>query len=307
MVMQKSIRHHNIRQGSIVADWIIYVLLGLLSLTCLYPLLEVFICSISDAAIVKANNSLLLWPQGIHFDAYSIVFQNRNIYSGFLNTLFYVVAGTSFQYLITVLTAYPLSLRGSKIVRPVMIYFTITMYFSGGIIPYFLLINSLGMIDSRWVMIIPYGVSVYNIIIMRTQFRSIPEGIREATMLEGAGHWTMLLRIYLPLSGAVTAVLLLFTAVSYWNMWYEPMIFFTRRALYPLQSILREILIDNSDSMMAGSANANVRLSASGDKNAVSTLVQYACIIVCTVPVLCIYPFAQKYFVKGVMLGSIKE
>ena len=187
-----------------------------------------------------------------------------------------------------------------------MLYFTITMYFGGGIIPYFLLINQLGMMNSMWVLIIPNAVNVYNMIIMRTQFVNLPDDLREAATLDGAGDLRLLWSVLLPLSGAVSAVLILFTAVGYWNMWFDPMIYLTKRSMYPIQSILREILIDNASIASAGRGNAQVKLIKNADQSAVNALIKYANIVVCTVPVLCVYPFAQKYFVKGVMVGSLK-
>lgn len=288
-----------------ITDVIIYTILTILALLCLYPLYQVLVVSFSDPAIVMATNGFLFWPKGFHLDAYKIVFSNQNIWIGFQNTLFYILAGTSLQYALTALAAYPLSKNGLMLKRPLMIYMTITMYFSGGMIPFFLLINQLGLMNSRWAMIIPSAVNVWNIIVMRTQFNSIPDGLKDAATIDGANDITMLIRILLPLSGAVSAVLLLFSAVSYWNMWYEPMIFLTDRGKYPIQSVLREILIDNSSQMMAGKAGAQVKFDHTTNA-AAQTLVKYANIIVCTVPILVVYPFAQKFFVKGVMIGSLK-
>lgn len=305
MVVQTK-KENKIRNGSLVADIIIYTFMAVLSLVFLYPLYQVVVNSISDPGVVATKNGLLLLPKGVHFEAYRVVFANKNIWIGFKNTVLYMVLGTSFQYLITVLTAYPLSIKGLSFKKPILIYFTITMYFGGGIIPYFILINNLGLMNSMWVLIIPAGVNVYNMIIMRTQFVNLPEELKEAAYIDGAGDGTILFRILLPLSGAVTAVLLLFTAVGYWNMWFEPMIYLTKREMYPLQSILREILIDNAAIGQAGRAGVQTKLNKNIDQAAVNALIKYANIIVCTVPILVVYPFAQKYFVKGVMVGSLK-
>ncbi len=285
---------------------VIIVVLVLLSVIFVYPLYQVLICSVSDPNIVMTKNSMLFWPEGLQFNAYKLVFQNRNLRTGFLNTLKYLVVGTSFQYIITVLTAYPLSLRDAKLKRPLMIFMAITMYFGGGLIPTYLLLNQLKMMNTIWVLTVPGAINVYNTIIMRTQFTSIPSSLREAAVIDGAGDFTMLFRILLPLSTAVSAVLILFTAVGYWNMWFDPMIYLTNRSAYPIQTILREILIDSNETMMAGAGQAGSNFVAQNDVNASKTLVKYANIIVCTVPILCVYPFAQKYFVKGVMVGSLK-
>lgn len=299
-------QNNHIRTGSTLADVIIYTLLACLSVIFLYPLYQVIVCSISDPGVVAAKNSLMLLPEGIQFEAYQVVFNNKNIWTGFKNTLIYLTLGTGLQYLVTLITAYPLSIRDLAGKKFIMLYFSITMYFGGGIIPYFLLINQLGLMNSMWVLIIPQAVNVYNIIIMRTQFINLPYELREAATIDGAGDMSVLFRVLLPLSGAVSAVLILFTAVGYWNMWFDPMIYLTKRSMYPIQSILREILIDNASIASAGRGGAQVKITHNADKAAVNALIKYANIVVCTVPVLCVYPFAQKYFVKGVMVGSLK-
>lgn len=299
-------KHHVKRSaGDIALDIVIYVVLFLLAIICLYPLYQVLVASISDPNIVMRKNGLLLIPQGIQFDAYQIVFSNKNIATGFQNTIFYIVVGTGLQFLTTVTAGYALSKKNVMLKKPIMIYFTITMYFGGGIIPSFLLINRMGLMNTPWAILLPGACSVWNIIIMRTQFVSIPDGLKEVAMIDGASDFTILFRILIPLSGSVIAVLILFSAVGYWNMWYEPMIYLTERSKYPIQSVLREILIDSNSQMMAGAGNAQTKFNIQNDA-AAQTLVKYANIIVCTVPILLIYPFLQKYFVKGVMVGSLK-
>ena len=298
-------KHSKANPGDRILDSVIYLALILLAIVCLYPLYQVLVGSISDPAVVMKKNGLLLLPEGIHFDAYRIVFSNQNIATGFLNTIFYIVVGTSLQFLTTVMSAYVLSKKNVMLKKPIMVYFTITMYFGGGIIPFFLLINQMQLMNTPWAILLPSACSVWNIIIMRTQFTNIPDGLKEAAMIDGASDFTILCRILIPLSGSVIAVLVLFSAVHYWNMWYEPMIFLTERAKYPIQSVLREILIDSNNQMMAGAGNVQTRFNVKTN-SAAQTLVKYANIIVCTVPILLVYPFLQKYFVKGVMVGSLK-
>lgn len=299
-------KQNKIRNGSLVADVIIYAFMGVLAFLFLYPLYQVLVNSISDPGVVATKNGLLLWPQGVHFDAYRVVFANKNIWIGFKNTLVYMALGTVCQFIVTVITAYPLSIKNLTFKKPILIYFTISMYFGGGIIPYFILINNLGLMNSMWVLIIPQALNVYNMIIMRTQFVNLPEELKEAAYIDGAGDGTILFRILLPLSTAVSAVLILFTAVHYWNMWFDPMIYLTKREMYPIQSILREILIDNAAIGQAGRAGVQTKLNRNTDQAAVNALIKYATIMVTTVPILCVYPFAQKHFVKGVMVGSLK-
>lgn len=306
VVIEKPKKKNHIRSGSLVADVIIYALLAFLSIIFIYPLYQVIVNSISDPAVVATRNGLLLWPTGIQFDAYRVVFRNKNLWTGFKNTLVYMVLGTSLQYFVTLITAYALSLKDLRFKKGLMIYFTVTMYFGGGIIPYFLLITRLGLMNSMWVLIIPQACNVWNIILMRTQFVNLPGELKEAATIDGAGDVTMLFRIMLPLSGAVSAVLILFTAVGYWNMWFDPMIYLTKRSMYPLQSVMREILIDNAAVAKAGAAGSNVKINRDVNQAAVNALIKYANIVVSTVPILCVYPFAQKYFVKGALVGSLK-
>ncbi len=298
-------KHIKSSPGDRALDAVIYILLILLAIICLYPLYQVVVVSISDPSIVMKKNGMLLLPQGIHFDAYQIVFSNKNIATGFKNTIFYIVVGTALQLLTTATGAYVLSKKNVMLKKPIMVYFTITMYFGGGIIPEFLLINQLHLMNTPWAILLPGAVSVWDIIIMRTQFVNIPDGLKEVAMIDGASDFTILTRVLLPLSGAVIAVLVLFSAVGYWNMWYGPMLYLTERSQYPIQSVLREILIDNSTHMMAGAGKVQTRFDVKTNA-AAQTLVKYANIVVCTVPVLVIYPFLQKYFVKGVMVGSLK-
>lgn len=291
--------------GDIALDAFNYVMLTLLAFICLFPLYQVAVVSVSDPLVVMKKNSMLFWPEGFNVEAYKIVFSNKNIASGFLNTLFYITVGTVLVLFTTITAAYPLSKKNAMLKRPIMIYLTITMYFGGGIIPIYLLINKMGMMNTPWAILLPGAVSVWDIIIMRTQFNNIPDGLTEAATIDGAGDFTILFRILVPLSGSVIAVLVLFSVVGYWNMWYEPMLYLTKRSAYPIQSVLREILIDNSAQMMAGAGKTQVKFDPKSNK-AAETLVKYATIMVCTVPILVVYPFLQKYFVKGVMVGSLK-
>ena len=225
--------------------------------------------------------------------------------TGFKNTLFYIVVGTSLVLFTTATGAYVLSKKNVMLKKPIMIYLTITMYFGGGLIPGYLLINNLHLMNTPWAILLPGAFSVWDIIIMRTQFANIPDALKEAAVIDGASDFTILTRILLPLSGAVIAVLVLFSAVGHWNEWFSPMLYLTERSKYPIQSVLREILIDNSSQMMAGAGKIQTRFDAKNNA-AAKTLVKYANIVVCTIPILVVYPFLQKYFVNGVIVGSLK-
>ena len=291
-------------RGDKVFNIVNLILVTLCVLLVLYPLYFILIASFSNPNLVAAGK-VWFYPREMTLDAYRTVFKNKDIVIGYLNTIFYAVFGTLFSLAMTLTSAYALSKRHFIGRNVIMFFFAFTMYFGGGLIPSFLLVNKMGLMDTCWAILLPGACNVWNIIIMRTQFVNIPDGLKEVATIDGASDVTILFRILIPLSGAVIAVLVLFSAVGYWNMWYEPMIYLTKRSQYPIQSVLREILIDSNAQMMAGAGKTQIKLSNTKDP-AIQTLVKYANIVVCTIPILVVYPFAQKYFVKGVMVGSLK-
>lgn len=265
----------------------------------LYPMLYVLFASLSDADALMANKGFLLRPAGFSMAAYKATFQNPMLLSGYINTIIIVVAGVTVNLIMTAIGAYFLSRRGVMLQKYVMMMIIFTMFFGGGLIPTYLNIKRLGLDNSLWALIIPGAISTYNLVIMRTSFQGIPESLEESAKLDGAGHLTILFRIVLPLSKAVFAVIALYYAVGHWNSWFNAMIYLHDRDKYPLQLVLREILISNdTNSMMSG--------VAVGDQQTIAETIKYAIIVVATAPILCIYPFVQKYFVKGVMVGAVK-
>lgn len=276
------------------------VLLLLLVLVTVYPFYYVLMASLSDSDSLISQRGLLLWPLGFNLDAYDRVMANPNILTGYRNTIFILVAGTAFNILMTALGAYALS-RKFLLRRTIMMGIVFTMYFGGGLIPNFLLVNNwLHMGNSFMALIIPGAVSTWNLIVMRTSFEGIPENLVESAKIDGSGEFGILFRIVLPLSMPVIAVMILYYGVGYWNSWFNAMLFLQNRELFPLQLILREILVQNStESMQLG--------SSAGDQAAIGESIKYATIMVATLPILCVYPFLQKYFVKGVMVGAVKE
>lgn len=299
-------KNNRIPDGSPIFTICLYVFFILLSLIFILPLYIVIVCSVSDASVVAKTNSLLLWPVGFHLDAYRVVLKNPNLLVGFKNTMLYLVMGTAICYFVTLISAYTMSIKKLTGKKLIMTFFVIPWFFSGGLIPYFMLVNQLRMTNTIWVLTVPYAFSSWHMILMRTQFNSIPDELKDAAIMDGASDFTVLFRIFLPLSGAVSAVLILYSVVGYWNMWYEPMIFINKRQLYPLQSVLRQILIDDDQSMMGMGGKTRAHMLSDNSAASVSTLIKYANIVLTTLPILCAYPFAQKYFVKGVMLGSVK-
>ncbi|KRE96692.1 sugar ABC transporter permease [Paenibacillus sp. Soil766] len=265
----------------------------------LYPFLYVALASISDATSLLQHRGIMLGPAGFDLDAYKAVFKNPMIVKGYQNTLLYVVLGTTINLFMTAIGAYVLSRPNLYFKNIIMFFIVVTMVFHGGLIPSYLLVNDLGMMNTMWAVLIPGAINTFNMIIMRTSFQSIPVSLEESARMDGAGDWKILFRIILPLSMPVIAVMILWYAVGHWNSYFSALVYLRNREAYPLQLVLREILIsNNTDSMMAGGGD---------DKYAIGETIKYAAIMVSTLPIICLYPFLQKYFVQGVMIGAIKE
>ena len=274
------------------------LLLGF-SIICLYPVLYVIFGSLSDANMLMKYSGFLWKPIGINLDAYKALGQNKMILVGYGNTLFVVIVATTINIIMTTIGAYVLSRKNLMLKKVIMIYIMITMYFSGGIIPGYLNIRNLGLYDSLWALILPAAITTYNLIIMRTSFEAIPDSLIEAATIDGAGHGTIMFKVVLPLAKATVAVMILYYGVAHWNSWFTAAIYLQNRMKYPLQLVLREILIQNDTSMMmqGGSVNNNSNIAET---------IKYAVIVVATIPILCVYPFLQKYFAKGALVGAVK-
>lgn len=281
-------------------------ILSLLTISFFYPFWHVFCASFSDPTLMRRHTGLLLWPHGFTTMGYQLVMRNPNIYSGYINTLIVVFCGTFLNLAMTTLGAYVLSRRVFVLKGPMMIMVTITMFFGGGLIPFFLVVNRMKMLDTLWSLMIPCLINTYNMIVMRTSFQGLPAELEESGKIDGASDFRILWSIILPVSKAMLAVIGLFYAVSHWNSWFNASIFLRHREKFPLQLVLREILL-NSDTTVAGSTlNTDALRSIDQNDFYFKELVQYSTIIVSIVPILCVYPFLQKYFVKGVMIGSLK-
>jgi putative aldouronate transport system permease protein len=276
-------------------------LMIILMLVTVYPFYYVLCASFSAPSELVRARGFFLRPQGFSTAAYAMVFSNEMIRIGYLNTIIYVVGGTAVNLLLTSLGAYALS-RTNLMGRDLFMFMIVfTMFFSGGLIPTFLLVKSLGLIDRRLAMIIPPAVNTWNLIIMRTGFQQVPVSLEESAKIDGANDLVILFRIYYPVSLPIVAVMILFYSVYHWNAFFHAMIYLRTRTLYPLQLILREILIASSTDHM---------LTASGivdDREPIGETIKFATVIVTTVPILLAYPFLQRYFVKGVMVGAIKQ
>ena len=276
----------------------VLILLAFVFIT-LYPFIYVLFASLSKPSLFMSHEGFLLRPLGFYTESYVMVFQNPIMVSGYLNTLFNVVVGTSLSLLLTTMGAYVLSKKAVLWGKAIVLFIVFTMFIKGGMIPFFLVVRGLGLYDNRLAMIIPYAISTYNMIIMRTYFAGIPDAIEESAKVDGAKDVTVLFKIILPMSMPIVAVMILLYGVYYWNSWFSAVMFIRRRELYPLQLVLREVLIQNDYASMT----RGVGMSSS---EYVALTVKYATIIVSIVPVLLIYPFLQKFFVKGIMIGALK-
>lgn len=283
-------------------DLINYILLTIITLLCVIPVIHVVACSFTDPSELARHEGLLLLPKGFNVKGYELVFQNEAILSGYLNTIMYVVAATAVNVIMTLLGGYVTSRKNCLFASPIMKMMTFTMFFSGGLIPFYITVSNLGLINSFWSQVLPVAVSAYNVIIMRTAMVDLPAGLEESAKIDGANDFVILFRIVVPLVFPVIAVLILFYAVGHWNSWFNAMLFLRERDRYPLQLILREILLSGDTNNMTSA----VKPTAQESIDIYVSLLKYCTIVVATAPILCIYPFIQKYFVKGVMIGSIK-
>lgn len=275
--------------------------LTLLMIVCLYPFLYVVFASFSEPWELVKHKGLLLRPLGFSVSGYTAVFKNRSIFTGYMTTLINLFAGTSLNIILTLLAAYAVSRKNFMMKKPVVIMIVFTMFFNSGIIPRFLVVKSLGLYNTRLSMILPTAINVFNLVIMRTAIEALPDSLEEAAVLEGANDFDILFRIVMPLIKSTIAVLVLYYGVAHWNQWYQALMYVQSRDKFPLQLVLREILIGNStESMAAGGADS------SGESAVIGEVIKYATIVVSTLPILTIYPMLQKHFVKGVMVGAVK-
>ena len=292
--------------GSRIFDLINILFFAAVIVACIMPVWHVICASFSDASWVLNQTGIIWQISGFNVNGYKLVFQNNSIWTGFANTIFYVVTGTLLSMLLTVMGAYAFSRKDFLWSNPVMFGISFTMMFSGGMIPsYILVTQTLHMYDSRLAMIIPTAMNAFNLIIVRTAMQNVPASLEESAMLDGAGRFTILFKIVLPLIKATLATVMLYMVVGQWNSWFNALIYLRTRTKFPLQLILREILITATDTEKS-SGNTIDSTSVSGDLTLYKQLIKYCTIVVSTVPMFIFYPFIQKYFESGVMIGAIK-
>lgn len=291
----------NSSTGDKVFIILVYVLLSAVMLIVLYPLIYIISASFSDPQAV-VSGKVVLWPVDVTLRGYKAVFKNPKIITGFINSFIYMGVGTVVNLIMTMLCAYPLSRKEFTARNKIAALFVFTMYFSGGLMPTYMVVNKLGLINTRWAMIIPSAMSTYNMIIARTYMvNSIPDELYEAAQIDGCSPFKYLLKVVVPLCKPILAVLTLYYGIAKWNNYFDAMLYINDASLQPLTIVLREILIQNQiDPTMLTDASALSKLQG------MTELLKYAVIVVASVPVLAIYPFVQKYFVKGVTIGAVK-
>lgn len=277
-----------------------YIILTFIGLVCLYPLYYVVIASFSDPVKLISHDGLLLLPlKDYTLAGYRMVFQNKLVMSGYKNTLIVLVVGVCINMILTILGAYVIAQRKLLLRKPLTIFIIVTMYFSGGMIPAYLNVRDLGMMDSLMALIMPSAINTSNLLIMRSAFMAVPESLSEAAEIDGASHRQILFQVMVPLIKATMAVLVLYYGVAHWNSWFNASIYLRSSDKFPLQLVLRNILIE-------GQTNDMLSDVGSADNPQAVQLLKYSLIVVSTLPIMCIYPFLQRFFEKGVMLGAVK-
>lgn len=289
-------------RGEQIFDVVNVIIMALVAAVMILPMIHVFSVSFSEGS-ESLKGGFFFYPHGFNLNGYETVFKDPMLLRSYGNTIIYVIGNTVCTLFFTSLTAYPLSVPGFRLKVPVTIFLTITMFISGGTIPTYMLMRKLHLINTVWVMIVPFCVGAYNVILFRTFFAGIPAALREAAIIDGASEFTVLFKMIFPLSKAIFATIGLFTLVGKWNDWFSALIYLNNESMYPLQMILRKILF-NTDLSMKELDPATRAMFINNEVTAQN--IKMAAIVITTVPILCIYPFIQKYFVKGVFIGTIK-
>ena len=278
------------------------VLLFIICCIMLYPFVYTFSISISDPIAVTKGQVRLL-PVGFSVDSYKLIMESKLFYRAYWNTFVYSVVGAVISVALLMISAYPLSVKSLKGRKWITLFMTVTMFFSGGMIPTYLVIKNIRMLNTIWAIVLPGALSAWSIVLCRTFIQGIPEALRESALIDGAGEWRILSQIIIPLSKALIAVMALYSVVGQWNNYFGPMLYLTDDQKYPLQLVLRRILVDDLFTSIYGRDG----IMRTGSRvPPVTQAIRSACIMLTIAPIVCIYPFLQKYFAKGVMVGSIK-
>lgn len=291
--------------GSRAFDVINIVIMLFILIVVLYPILNIIATSLSGTRYISAG-SVTIWPKGFNLDAYTTVFRDPYIFKGYLNSIIYAAGSTGIMLLFTALMAYPLTVPGFAGKKFLTIFLMITMFFGGGLIPTYLLMRSLHLLDTAWVMILPGAISAYNVFLFRTFFLNIPSELKDSAYIDGANDLVVLFKIILPLSKALFATFALFGLVGSWNSWFEALIYLRNQDMYPLQMVLRNYLFTLDTTAIQGRVGGGaVAINAPGE-TLDPKAVRMSVIIITMFPIMCIYPIFQKHFTKGIFVGSIK-
>ncbi len=280
-----------------------YIMAAIAFAITLYPFIYVFSCSVSEHAALL-RQEVWLFPKGFSLLGYGYILRDGALIKAYYNSIWYTVVGTAINIVMTTIAAYPLSKKKFIFKKTIMFFIIFTMFFSGGLIPSFINITQLGLYNTRWAIVLPGAVGVWYIIISRTFFQAIPDELAQAAHIDGAGQFAIFMKIILPLSKPLLAILTLFYAVGHWNAWFGAMIYVPDKTLQPVQLYLRRVLIDASLEYMHEGGGLDAEFAAAG--MGLMEQVKYAMIIIVILPIICVYPFLQKYFVQGVMIGSLK-
>lgn len=292
-------------RSDVIYDTILFILLSLVFLVVAYPLYFVIISSVSDP-IAVSNGEVTFYPIGFTLDGYREVFKTNTVVRGFLNSLLYTVCGVSVNLLVTLPTGYALSRKDFALKKFVTFFYMLTMFIGGGMMPTYLIVKQTGLLNSMWALIIPGAMGVYNMIVAKTFFSTnIPLELMEAARLDGCGNTRFFFHIVLPLSGAITAILVLYYGQGHWNSYFSALLYINDREKWPLQLELRNILLLNTNTMTKEFITEEMR-KEQARREALANMMKYSLIIISSIPMLIVYPFVQKHFVKGVMIGSVK-
>ena len=289
--------NHNVSDR--VFNGINYVLMLVISFLMLYPFVYTLSMSISSP-IYAVQNEIVLLPKGFSTESYKLVFADEEVWQSYYNTLWYTCVGTLINVTLTIISAYPLSKKRFFLRNKLMVFVAITMFFSGGLIPSFILISQLGLYNTRWAIVLPGAISAWNLILARTFFESIPDSLEEAAILDGANQMKILIRVYIPLSMPIIAVLILFYAVGHWNSYFSALLYLPNKELQPVQLYLRKVLT------MANNEIIGNQMAIGYERSLATMQLKYTVVIVKILPIICVYQFLQRYFVKGIMIGAIK-
>ena len=301
----ESAKHLKRTRGDVIYDTVIFIILTILFLLVAYPLYFVVISSFSDPVAV-AGGKVVFYPIGLTLDGYNEVFKTQTVVRGFLNSLLYTAVGVSINLAVTLPTSYALSRRDFPLNKPITLFYIVTMFVGGGMMPTYLVVRDTGLLNTMWALVLPGALGVYNMIVGRTFFTTnIPSELMEAAKLDGCGNTKFFFHIVLPLSGAITAILFLYYGVGHWNSYFSALLYISDRSKWPLQLELRNILLQNT-AIMTNRALTEAELAEKERLEALKEMMKYSLIIISSIPVLIIYPFVQKHFVKGVMIGSVK-